>query len=805
MTKVKLVFALILSLLTTFTQGQNKNITQSVRGIIVDKQSQQTLIGATILVVGSDPIIGTTSDVNGAFKIEGLSLGRHSFQVSYVGYIPQVINNINLTSAKQIVLKVELEESTSQLETVTITAKIDKAQTISKMASVSARTFSVEETERYAGSLGDPARMVSNFAGVSMTNDSRNDIIIRGNSPISLLWRLDGIEIPNPNHFGAAGTTGGPVSMLNNNLLTNSDFFTGAFPAEYGNAISGVFDLKMRSGNNEEREYTGQIGFNGFEFGMEGPFKKGKKGSYLVNYRYSTLGLMNSIGMDFGLGTAIPQYQDLSFKIDLPTNKMGKFSIIGMGGLSYIELHDSDKALANDQEEDANYTYGGVDLDFGSDMAVFAVKNIYFLNKNTHIETILSAQGTRSTTRIDSLKFTDEGELIKNSQYLFYNSMGVESKYSFATHLRKKLDSKNHVSMGIYYDHYVTSLEDSARSYQLNRFIKSFDIQHESIPLYRTYGQWQHRFTDNLTLNTGLYAQYVSFNQEFVLEPRLGLKYSFGSGNQLSLGYGKHSSMLPRLYYFTQILTDSINMIYEVADQDVKMYKSHQFVLAFDKMISSDFRFKTEVYYQSLYDVPVMKSTPEYSLLNSGDSFAPTFASEFSNEGSGTNYGIEFTLEKFLSSGYYFLVTTSLFESKYKGYDGIERNTAFNGNFATNALAGYEFKIGKYNRLTLDLKTAYAGGKRYVPIDLEESIANNYTSYDWDKAYEDKYDNYFRVDVRIGFKMNKKKFSQEWAIDLQNVTDHKNIYSESFSPRTGSILKDYQTGFFPMFLYRIRF
>lgn len=142
------------------------------------------------------------------------------------------------------------------------------------MATVSARSFTVEETSRYAGSLNDPSRMAANYAGVSSTSDARNDIIIRGNSPLGVLWRLNGMEIPNPNHFGSLGTTGGPVSILNNNLLDKSDFLTGAFPAEYGNALAGVFDLQMRSGNNEKTEFLGQVGFNGFELGAEGPIGK---------------------------------------------------------------------------------------------------------------------------------------------------------------------------------------------------------------------------------------------------------------------------------------------------------------------------------------------------------------------------------------------------------------------------------------------------------------------------------------------------------------------------------------------------
>jgi hypothetical protein len=148
--------------------------------------------------------------------------------------------------------------------------------------------------------------MASNFAGVSGANDARNDIIIRGNSPSGLLWQLEGLNIPNPNHFGSLSSTGGPVSMLNNNVLDKSDFMTSAFPAQYGNALSGVFDLSLRNGNNEKYEFLGQVGFNGFELGAEGPFSKNSKSSFLINYRYSTLALFQQIGINFGTGSATP-------------------------------------------------------------------------------------------------------------------------------------------------------------------------------------------------------------------------------------------------------------------------------------------------------------------------------------------------------------------------------------------------------------------------------------------------------------------------------------------------------------------
>ncbi|NCA80716.1 MAG: carboxypeptidase-like regulatory domain-containing protein, partial [Sphingobacteriia bacterium] len=283
-------------------------ITQTIRGKVIDKDSKQTLPGATIVLQNSDPVVGVTSDANGEFIIKNVTIGRQSLSISFMGYHSAEVKNLLLQSGKESVVEIELIEKIESLKEVEIKASADNGKAMNEMAPVSARSFSIEQTERFAGSLGDPARMVGNYAGVVMQNDARNDIIIRGNSPIGVIWRFDDIEIPNPNHFGALGTTGGPVSMLNNNLLTNSDFFTGAFPAEFGNGISGAFDLRMRSGNNQKTEFTGQIGFNGFEFGMEGPFSKKSKASYIINARYSTLALMHEIGFGTGTGSAVPYY-----------------------------------------------------------------------------------------------------------------------------------------------------------------------------------------------------------------------------------------------------------------------------------------------------------------------------------------------------------------------------------------------------------------------------------------------------------------------------------------------------------------
>lgn len=314
-----------------------KKYTQTVRGTVVDVASKSPIVGAHVVVVNTEPLLGTVTDSEGEFKLEGVTVGKHEISVGFMGYQPVRLRNLLVKSGKELVLNIELEELVVTTEEIVVKAYSRKDKARNEMATVSARSFTVEETERYAGTWLDPSRMAANYAGVMAVGDQRNDIIIRGNSPLGLLWQLEGINIPNPNHFGTLGTTGGPISILNNNLLDNSDFFTSAFPAEYGNALSGVFDLKMRNGNNQKREYVAQAGMNGFELGAEGPFSKNSKASYLLNYRYSTLAIFDALGISFGV-SGVPQYQDISFKINVPGTKLGRFTFFGVGGTSYIEL-----------------------------------------------------------------------------------------------------------------------------------------------------------------------------------------------------------------------------------------------------------------------------------------------------------------------------------------------------------------------------------------------------------------------------------------------------------------------------------
>jgi CarboxypepD_reg-like domain/TonB-dependent Receptor Plug Domain len=260
---------------TLLTIQINAQITQTLRGTIIDKAAETPLVGAAIVVDKITPQLGAIADENGNFEIKNVPTGRHQIIVSFIGYNAQTLTNIVVNAGKETVLDIKLEESVQLLNAVTVLGKVEKSQTLNELATISARQFNVEEVQRYSGGRNDVSRLAANFAGVAISNDSRNDIVIRGNSPVGVLWRLEGVPIPSPNHFSTLGTTGGPVSALNPNMIRNSDFLTSAFPSEYGNATAGVFDIGFRNGNKEKMEFTAQLAaFSGLEAMIEGPLSK---------------------------------------------------------------------------------------------------------------------------------------------------------------------------------------------------------------------------------------------------------------------------------------------------------------------------------------------------------------------------------------------------------------------------------------------------------------------------------------------------------------------------------------------------
>lgn len=771
--------------------AQQEQSTQIIRGKVFDAVTQYPLTGAMVTIKNNVALTALTNSY-GVFEIVGVPIGRQTIEITYIGYKTRLIENVLIISGKQMVIDIALEEEAVQISQVVVRANANKSS-LNEMASVSARAISVEQTERFAGSLGDPARMVANYAGVSSKDDSRNDIVIRGNSPGGVLWRLNGIEIPNPNHFGALGATGGPVSMINNNLLTASDFITGAFPAEYGNALAGAFDLYLRQGNTQKHEFTGQVGFNGFELGAEGPLtnKETQNASYLINYRYSTLDVMHKLGINLGTGAAVPQYKDLTYNIVIPTEKAGKFTVFGLWGNSFIQLG---REQADTTEN--SYNARGTATDFGSGLGAFGLGHTYYFNPQTRLRTTVSFQNTYVTTVYDSVKNATIVEPV-------FRQKQTQNKISLNQQATYKFSSKTNMKIGYSYDLYQIDFADSTFVAKYNSFIKGSDASGD-FDLLQAYIQAQHKPTNAITCNVGVHSQLFSLNNQFVVEPRLGIEYEFAKNHAVSFGYGLHNQTQPHEVYFQQFY-DSITKTYSKPNSNLTFTQNTHYILGYNTRMFDVWKCKFELYYQYIQHAPVSSEYPTYSMLNAGADFTVPRIQNLKNQGTGSNKGVELTIERVLEHGFYVLFTTSLFDSKYKDYNGVERNTAFNGNYIVNTLTGYEITLKKNKMLTFDIRAVYAGGKRYIPIDFEASKLANDMVYDWNSIYDKKYDPYFRTDLRIGYKENGKRITQEYGLDLQNITNYKSVFMEAYDSEKKEVYYFYQQGFMPMMLYRINF
>jgi Carboxypeptidase regulatory-like domain/TonB-dependent Receptor Plug Domain len=387
--KLKQNLYLVILLISGFSAfAQNNNQTQKVKGIVIDSDSKKPLEGAEVTIV--ETAVTTKTNSQGEFFFDGVSVGTISINVNISGYENRGIPEITVTSGKEVELLVALSESISNnLQEVVVSSKRSRTKPVNEFATVSARSINIQDTKRYPAAISDPARMVQNFAGVSAANDTSNEVVVRGNSPQNVLWRLEGVEIPNPNHFGATATGGGAVSMFSSTTLGNSDFYTGAFPAEFGNATSGVFDIYYRNGNKDKREYAFNAGIIGLGAGAEGPFVKGGKSTYLVNYRYSTFGLLQSF-LPFQQKL---NYQDLNFKLNFSTSA-GTFGLFGLVG-----INSSIRDAQRDQDDKKDYDI----FEFRTNLSVFGLTHQVFVTDKSYFKTVISRSSTKVTGNFDAL------------------------------------------------------------------------------------------------------------------------------------------------------------------------------------------------------------------------------------------------------------------------------------------------------------------------------------------------------------------------------------------------------------------
>jgi hypothetical protein len=744
---------------STFAQkGQN------IRINLKDQNTKAPISAATILVKNT-ALAGITND-QGVAAIENVPLGRHEIEITSVGYTKLILKELMFENAKEIILDLEMQASSKTLEQVVITAATPNMSN----AITSLNTITFEQIMRFPATFFDPARLAFSFAGVANTNDQANGMSIRGNTPESMQWKLEGVEIVNPNHLSNAGTfsdqptqTGGGTNILSAQMLGHMNFLTAAFPAEYSNTLAGVMDMTYRVGNNKKFQHTAQIGLIGIDLSSEGPLNKAKGSSYLFNYRYSFTGLLGLMGVDFG-GESI-KFQDLAFNFNFPTRRLGTFMLFGMGGNSSNQfVPNSDKTLW-ESEKDFN------NIDFHSRMGVMGLKHSLKLSENWNLKTVIANSG------LENLRDAYKTNPVFNISY----SYQARNILGFSSILSGNLNRRFALKTGLNINHYFNefNIKNNGNSFYS---LSGLMVQ----PFFRIINSEKTR----LSYNLGFVLPHYTLSQKTYLEPRLGLAYGVSSKFELKASYGLHS--------------------YESSNQNAfalpyKPIRAHHFNLGYQYQLSENQELYGEIFYQNLFNMPVSKN--QYlSVLNGYENTVVELSTNTSNLNSqGRNYGIELNYRKYLSKGLFALINTTLYKAEFLAFDNKYYQTRFSGNHIINLTIGKEWSKSPGKFIGLNTRIAWLGGFRNYEILGAASITSKATIYNYSKPLIEKNPDYFRPDLRVYFKKSKDKLSRTVSIDIQNFTGQKNLAYQYYDALLEKITPRYQLGIIPMLNYRIEF
>lgn len=762
--------------------AQTNEAVQTIRGQVCDVASGEPMIGVKITVENGTSIVAV-SDEEGNFVVNNVPVGRHSVRATYIGYEPVLLKEQMVTSGKELVLTLRMRENIAELGEVVVKPRVNKQLPLNEMAQVGARMFSVEEASRYAGGMADPARTASMFAGVA-TGGATNGISIHGNSPQMLQWRVEGVEVNNPNHFAEIVEAGGGIfTSLNGTVLANSDFLTGAMPAEFGNALSGAFDMKMRVGNNIRYEHAVQVGTLGVDFASEGPLDKNSKASYLVNYRYSFLEIakkLHAINMD----NETLDYQDLSFKLNMPTRKAGTFAVWFTG---LIDTYENKVPDVSEWETlwDSNDSWSR------QRSCAFGLNHTYRFKTGGTLRTNVAFTGAYR-----KLTTNDYNEQMKRMP----NMAGHGSQWNViaGTHHQHKFSSRYTMQNGI--------------EHQYLNFLTWLDyIKEVGGPLYRVYESKGNtgltRFYTNHKVSlsnrfsavAGLNVMWFHLNNQCLVEPRVSMQYKTSPSSTLSLAYALNSRKESTDTYF-------VTMTGRNPNRDLGLTRSHHISASFAQRLGENAMLKIEPYWQWLFDVPVENGTT-YSILNHSLFYQDR---ALVNEGVGRNYGIDLTLERYLKDGFYGMLTATLFKSEYRDAQGEWHHSRHDRGWITNILGGKEWMVGKArkNMLGLNGRLTLMGGDRYTPMvagtTYEDVATRPDKSIPQDGA--NPYNKQLKMNVGYAFSVkytiNKKHTSHHFILEYLQM---RSFHGQTFDIHTHELVNKYTSLTFPNIAYRVEF
>lgn len=784
----KSLLFLLFSLLSSIGL-HSQSTTQTIKGTVLDRDTRQPIMGATVVVLESDSLLGTTTDIDGQFVIENVPVGRRQIECRYVSYQLYVSKPEILKSSRELTFDIELIEAPQQLGEIVVTALQHSNASLNENSMVSTRSFSVDETQRYAASANDPSRMALGFPGVQPSRDARSDIIIRGNAAFGLQWRLEGVDILNPNHFARQGSSGGGITIFSVSMLSNSDFSTGAFAAEYGNAFSGVFDIHFRNGNKENREYTFRAGMLGLDFSTEGPIKKDRS-SYLVNYRYSTLGILDAMNIRLVGERESNRFQDLSFKLHFnPENGKHIFSVWGLGGLS-DEFEEAVSGVENWKTFTDYYT-----RDFDTDMGAIGARHTWLIDSSSFLSSNIAVMGQKILLRNDTLNTELAPTTINDELY-------INNRLTYSGTYHRKFSAKAALKAGVTATmmHYNLSWD-----YKIGTQTNTYLMDQDATSFFQAYANLRIRPSARWTINTGVHSLFFQLNNTQSVEPRLGVLYRINVQNSITLAYGLHSRILPVGSYLTRFYTVEGEAIQP--NRDLELLKAHHLVLSYDLLFGDHYRLCLEGYYQRLFNVPVSTAPSRtYALINEIDGYTQE---PLVSEGKGTNVGLDISLEKFFSNGSFFLLSTSLFDSTYEPLNGKTYSTRFNSNIFASLMGGKEWQVGDQGVLQTGFRLLYGGGGRQTPIlsatrnpfDPLEPIL------DESQPFTERVPDYFRPDLRIAYRKDNPGSAWSIALDVQNfiARDNADTIHRKYDPDREQWIYREQSGIVPVLSFQVDF
>lgn len=770
--------------------------TQNIRGVVFDQTSKTPLISVNI---ETDGII-SQSDSLGRFVLNKIPIGRKVLKITHVGYESYQTEAFILNSTKEINLEIALRRSSILLKEVTITAK--STDPVNNLAYTSTRSFTADETERIPASVNDPARMALSYMGVrGGRKDADNQLVIRGNSPTGVLWRVEGVDIPSPNHFTVHGAASGGITVFSAALIDQSDFSIGGMSAEYGNGLAGAFDIRLRQGNQQKQQYKAKIGFLGIDFSAEGPIKKGFS-SYVINYRYSTLGLLNKMHLYIGDVRSITTFQDLSFNVVFRSkNYRNRTNFYSVGGMSYentFPVEDPTKRQAGvwDDWEDRWRI---------SDVGIVGVNHNRTLNTHSSIKIGLALVGSNIRVTSDSLG-------LDNEKFSFENQKYIDKRLVGAVHYQNQINDKTFLKIGTMNNFLNFSFLNEFRPRYFNFNPIQFADRKQTLTngmgstMYsQLYAQMVYDLTTKLTINAGFHFLYFALNQKKSFEPRISTKYQLNPKSSLSFTYGLYSQILTMSTYFNvQKKEIDGQTVYEYPNRNMDFPRSHHFILGYRIKTRKDFKFVGEAYFQAMRKVLILPFlNSNYWSLNSTEGY-PNLT--FQAKGTGKNYGIDVSLEKLFVKTYYLMINASVFDASYRTLDDIDYISNFANRFGTSLTFGREFTFKNKAVLQIGARGFLNGGFRYSPADVESSI--KYQSYVPIIPLTNtlKAPTYFRMDGRISYRVNKPKIASILSVDIQNLTNRQNYSKVDFNQVTKALqLQRKSGGLVPVLSYQVDF